>query len=48
MSVREYSLNFTKLLKIFPYKVSNPRERMSTFILGVFELVVKELYDHDH
>ena len=42
MSVREYSLKFTKLSKYAPSLVSNPRDQMSHFIIGVFNDLVEE------
>ncbi|XP_055814547.1 uncharacterized protein LOC129884242 [Solanum dulcamara] len=42
MSVREYTLRFTKFLKYAPFIVADHRARMSKFILGVSDLVLKE------
>lgn len=42
MSVREYSLMFTKLSKYAPIMVADPIEWMSKFIFGVSELLSKE------
>lgn len=40
--LREYSLNFTQLSKCAPSKVADSRAKMSNFVLGVSEMVVKE------
>jgi len=42
MSLREYALKFTQLSKYAPAMVANPMARMSKFVLGVSEMVVKE------
>lgn len=42
MSVRKYSLKFTKLSKYVPLMVADTRARMSNFIHGVSHLVSKE------
>ena len=42
MSVREYSLKFTQLAKYAPAMVADSRARMSKFVSGVSEDVVKE------
>src|SRR5688572_26991763 len=42
MSVREYSLKFTKLSKYAPTLVSDPRVKMSMFIFGVSSTLLQE------
>jgi len=42
MSMEEYSLKFTQLAKCAPTMVADFRARMSKFVSGVFDLVVKE------
>src|SRR5688572_19510562 len=42
MSVREYSLKFTKLSKYAPTLVSDPRVKMSMFISGVSSTLLQE------
>ena len=42
MSVREYALKFTQLSKYAPSMVADSRDKMSKFVLGVCEMVVKE------
>ncbi|XP_049406214.1 uncharacterized protein LOC125869832 [Solanum stenotomum] len=42
MSVKEYSLNFTQLSRYAPTMVANPMARMSKFVTGVSEMVVRE------
>ena len=39
MIVEEYSLKFSKLSKYGPSLVSNPRDGMSFFVMGVADLV---------
>ncbi|XP_069147114.1 uncharacterized protein [Solanum lycopersicum] len=39
MSVKDYSLKFTQISKYAPAMVSNPRDRMNKFVMGVFSLV---------
>lgn len=38
----EYALKFTKFSSYAPTMVVDPRAKMSKFVLGVFEMVVKE------
>lgn len=42
VSVRDYSLKFNKLSKYAPSLVSNPRDKMSHFLTGVFKVLVEE------
>ena len=42
MSVLEYSLKFTKLSKYAQSFVSNPRDKMSSFVTGVSDDLKKE------
>ncbi|XP_049394715.1 uncharacterized protein LOC125859005 [Solanum stenotomum] len=42
MNVKEYALKFTHLSRYAPTIVADPRARMSKFISGVSEMVVKE------
>jgi len=42
MSVKEYALRFTQLSKYAPSLVANSRSRMSKFVSGVSDLLVKE------
>ncbi|XP_049414741.1 uncharacterized protein LOC125877509 [Solanum stenotomum] len=42
MGVREYALKFTQLSKYAPTIVADSRARMSKFVSGVSEIVVKE------
>lgn len=42
MSEKKYSLKFTKLSRYAPTMIANPRERMSKFVSGVSEMVIKE------
>jgi len=42
MSVKEYALRFTQFSKYAPSIVSDSRTRMSKFVSGVSELIVKE------
>jgi len=42
MSVQEYSLKFTNLSKYAPSLVSNPRDEMSRFVMGVSDSIEKE------
>ena len=42
MSVEEYSLKFSTLSRYSPSLVSNPRDEMSHFVIGVADLVVEE------
>ncbi|KAF3654391.1 hypothetical protein FXO38_15181 [Capsicum annuum] len=42
MTVKEYSLKFTQLARYAPYVVADSRSRMSKFIYGVSEGVIKE------
>lgn len=42
MSVKEYSLNFTKLSRYAPEMVTEPMTQMSKFVSNVSKLVVKE------
>ena len=44
MSVKEYSLKFTKLSKYAPTIVAYPRARMNKFVIGVPRLVGKECH----
>ena len=37
--MREYSLKFSKMSKYAPSLVSNPRDEMSCFVMGVADLV---------
>ena len=51
MSVHEYSLKFTKLLKYAPSLVFDPREDMSTFVMGVLDYLQEECHSaiqHDN
>ena len=40
--MQEYSVKYTKLSKYSPSLVSNPRDEMSRFIMGVFDDLVEE------
>ena len=42
MSVEEYSLKFSILSRCAPSLVSNPRDEMSRFVMGVADLVWEE------
>jgi len=42
MSVEEYALKFTKLSKYAPSLVSNPRDEMSRFVIGVADAIEEE------
>ena len=42
MSVDEYSLKFTMLSKYAPSFMSNPRDEMSMFVMGVADLLKEE------
>ena len=42
MTVKEYTLNFSKLLKYAPSLVSNPSDEMKHFVMGVSYLVKEE------
>ena len=42
MSVEEYSLKFSTLSRYAPSLVSNPRDKMSHFVMGVVDLVMEE------
>ena len=42
MSVREYSLKFTKLSQYAPSLVADPRVKMSMFMFGVSTMVIQE------
>ena len=42
MSVKEYSLKFTQLDSYAPHVVADNRSRMSKFVSGVSESMVKE------
>lgn len=42
MSLKEYALRFTQLLKYAPSIVADPRDKMSIFVSGVPYMVVKE------
>ena len=42
MIVEEYSLKFSMLSRYAPFLVSNPRDQMSHFIIGVFNDLVEE------
>ena len=42
MILEEYSLKFTLLCKDAPSLVSNPRDELSKFLIGIFELVREE------
>lgn len=44
VSVRDYSLKFNKLSKYAPSLVSNPRDKMSHFLIGVFKVLVEEYH----
>ena len=44
IKVREYSLKFTRLLKYAPSLVFDPRENMSTFVMGVFDYLQEECH----
>lgn len=46
MSVKEYALKFTQLSKYFPSMVANSRARMSKFMSGVSNMVIKMSYCH--
>ena len=51
MSVLEYSLKFTKFSKYDPSLVSNPRDEMSRFLMGVLDYLQKECHSamlHDN
>ena len=51
MSVIEYCLKFTKLSKIAPSMVSDPRDEMSSFVMGVSDDLKKECWSdmlHDN
>ena len=42
MSVEEYSLKFSMLSRYFPYLMSNPRDEINHFVMGVADLVREE------
>ncbi|KAH0636060.1 hypothetical protein KY290_036462 [Solanum tuberosum] len=42
MSVKEYALKFTQLSKYAPTIVADSRDKMNKFVMGVFDMVVKE------
>lgn len=42
ISVKEYALNLTQLYKYAPTMVVDPRKKMSKFVSGVSEMMVKE------
>lgn len=42
MSVKEYPLKFTQLARYAPHVVANSRSKMSKFVSGVSDSVVKE------
>ena len=42
MSVKDYSLKFTKLARYDPYLVADNRSRISKFVSRVLEIVVRE------
>ena len=42
MSVEEYSLKFSKMSNYAPSLVSNPRDEIDRFVMGVADLVRKE------
>ena len=42
MSVKEYSLKFTQLSRYDPHVVTDSRSKMSKFVSGVSDIVVKE------
>ncbi|WMV25569.1 hypothetical protein MTR67_018954 [Solanum verrucosum] len=44
MSVKEYDLKFIQLSRYIPTTVADPRAKMSNFVSGVFEMVVKECH----
>ena len=44
MSVLEYSLKFSKLSKYAPFLVSNPRDEMSRFVIGVSDDLKEECH----
>ena len=44
MSVLEYSLKFTKLLKYAPSFVSDPRDKMNHLMTGVSDELQEELH----
>ncbi|KAK4721400.1 hypothetical protein R3W88_011633 [Solanum pinnatisectum] len=44
MSVEEYSFKFTLLSKYAPSLVSNPRDEMSRFVIGIYDLVKEECH----
>ena len=51
MSVLEYSLKFTKLSKYAPFLVSNPRDEMSLFVMGLSDDLKEECHSamiHDN
>ena len=51
MSVYEYSLKFTKLLKYVPFFVSDPKDEMSRFVMGVLDDLQEESHSamvHDN
>ena len=48
MSVKEYYLKFTKFSKYAPSFVSNLRDDMSIFMMGVFENLVDECHSAVH
>ena len=51
MTVHEYSLKFTKFSKYAPSLVSNPRDEMSRFLMGVLDYLQKECHSamlHDN
>ena len=42
MSLKEYSLNFTKLSMYAPTMVADSRAKMNKFVIGIFDLAVNE------
>ena len=50
-SVHDYSLEFIKLSKYAPFMVSDPRDQMSHFVMGVFQDIQEECHSamlHDN
>lgn len=43
MSVKEYSLKFSQMSKYVQTMIGNSKARMSKFIFGVLEMVIKEM-----
>ena len=46
MSIAEYSLKLSTLSKYTPSLVSNPRDEMNCFVMGIPDLVVEECRTH--